>query len=105
MLEWLERIYPRDSLQARWRRRAWECTQRAGDVVIVPAQINHAVLAARHGTVALVVERSDGLIGEDVRRTRDDAHAPTRPLETMKYTPPDPTKAGLLLESQTTPRL
>ena len=100
MLEWLERIYPRDSLQARWRRRAWECTQRAGDVVIVPGQINHAVLAARHGTVALVVERSsdDGAVGADVRRTRDDAHAPTRPLETMQYAPPDATKAGDLLE-------
>ena len=102
MLEWLERIYPRDGLQRRWRRRAWECTQRAGDVVVVPGQISHAVLAARHGTVALVVERSntDGGagVGADVRRTRADAHAPTRPLETMAYAPPDATRAGELLE-------
>ena len=37
-LEWLERAYPTPEVQAAWRARAWECEQRAGDALVVPAQ-------------------------------------------------------------------
>ena len=54
MHQWLSTTYP--SVQARWLRSGYECTQNAGEVVIMPPEMQHAVLNVEHATAALVFE-------------------------------------------------
>lgn len=96
MLEWLERAYPTPEVQAAWRAHAWECTQRAGDALVVPAQAWHAIINLEPETAALVVKR-DGVPKVD----NPHARPPSTTLLSMAYEPPDETRAGLWLPKTT----
>ena len=54
MSEWIELVYPREELQAKWKLRGWECTQEPGDLLYVPNNFIHGVLNLGE-TVAVAV--------------------------------------------------
>ena len=92
MFEWLERAYPTAEVQAAWRAKAWECEQRAGDALVVPAQAWHAIINLEPETAALVVKR-DGAPSQ----RNPHARPPSTTLASMAYGAPDPSRAGMWL--------
>ena len=73
MRDWLQLEHSKPEVADAWGRVAWECTQKANEVVVMPALLTHGVLNLDE-TLAVVFEREEMTSDSDTRLT------PGRPL-------------------------